>query len=259
MEMSRQQLRLILVYGLVGSLAGYLVLHPASMLIHQAYHGGIKDWGFLRISFSRPHLLMALYFTGLGLVAGILFGIYPQRIALLLERVRRLSVTDYLTGINNRRYFFERFKEDLARAVRYQRNLSLLMLDIDHFKHYNDLHGHQQGDALLVELTGLLSRSIRRPDYIARYGGEEFVIVAPESGKQSAQQMAEKLRSLVEGQFFASEESQPGGNLTVSIGVASYPEDGRTVDELVSKSDAALYIAKDMGRNKVFVASGRTD
>lgn len=256
--MSRHQLGLILIYGLAGSLAGYLVLHQASMLIHQAYHGGIKDWGFLRLSFSTPHLFMALYFTGVGLVAGILFGIYPQRVALLLERVRRLSVTDYLTGINNRRYFFERFKEDLARAIRYRRTLPVLMLDIDHFKHYNDLHGHQQGDALLVELTGLLSRSIRRPDYIARYGGEEFVIVAPESGKQSAEQMAEKLRALVEGHFFSRQESQPGGNLTASIGAASYPEDGQTVDELVSKSDAALYIAKDLGRNRIFAASGRT-
>lgn len=255
--MSRHQLRLILIYGLAGALAGYLVLHPASMLIHQAYHGGIKDWGFIRMSFSRPHLFMALYFTGLGLVTGILFGIYPQRIALLLERMRRLSVTDYLTGANNRRYFFERFKEDLARAIRYQRPLSLLMLDIDHFKHYNDLHGHQQGDALLVELTGLLSRTIRRPDYLARYGGEEFVIVAPESGRQSAEQMAEKLRTLIEGHFFAYQESQPGGNLTVSIGVASYPEDGQTVDEMVGKSDAALYLAKGMGRNRIFAASGR--
>jgi diguanylate cyclase (GGDEF)-like protein len=249
--MKQSRLKLTIAYGLSGAVAGYLALHPASMLIHQLYSSGTADWGFLRVSFSCEHLPMAIYFSALGLTAGLLFGIYPQRIVQLLERLRRLAVTDYLTGINNRRYFFERFSEDLSRAVRYRRELSLLMLDIDNFKNYNDLHGHQQGDALLRELTGLLSQSIRKPDYMARYGGEEFVIVAPESGKEPAHRMAEKLRVLVERHQFDRQESQPGGNLTVSIGVASFPDDGGTVDELIGRADAALYVAKGRGRNLV--------
>ncbi|MDQ7799069.1 MAG: GGDEF domain-containing protein [Candidatus Edwardsbacteria bacterium] len=244
-------IKLPAIYGLIGAMAGYLFLHPASMFIHQYYYDHMMGWGFLPLSFSPEHLVMALYYAMIGALAGILFGIHPQRMSRLLARVKRLASTDDLTGIYNRRYFFQRFKQELERSTRYGRRTALLMLDIDHFKHYNDVHGHQMGDSLLKKLAQLLSISIRQPDFIARYGGEEFVVVAPETGREEVVQLAEKLRSAVEKHPFLMRESQPDGKITISIGVAVFPEDGRSVDEMVGKADAALYIAKDLGRNRV--------
>jgi len=244
-------MKLPIIYGLAGALAGYFLLHPASMLIHQYYHDHMMGWGFFSMSFSREHFVMAMYYTLIGLLAGIIFGIHPYRINNLLNRIKKLSITDDLTGIYNRRYFFQRFKEELERSNRYGRRLSLLMLDIDYFKHYNDLHGHQMGDSLLKKLAQLLGISIRQPDFIARYGGEEFVVVAPETDREKAVKLAEKLRVAIEKHPFLMRESQPDGKITISLGLAVFPEDGQTVDEMISKADTALYIAKDLGRNKV--------
>jgi len=243
--------KLPVIYGLIGAMAGYLLLHPAAMFIHQYYYNKTLSWEFLRVSFSREHLYMSFYFMALSALAGVLFGIHPQRMSRLLARVKRLSITDDLTGVYNRRYFFQRFKEELERSARYGRQTALLMLDIDYFKHYNDIHGHQIGDSLLKKLARLLSISIRQPDFIARYGGEEFVVVAPETDREKAVKLAEKVRSVIENHPFLMRESQPDGKITISIGVAVFPEDGQTVDEMVGKADAALYIAKDLGRNKV--------
>jgi diguanylate cyclase (GGDEF)-like protein len=243
--------KLPVIYGLAGALAGYFLLHPASMFIHQYYHDHMLGWGFLPMSFSREHFVMAMFYTMIGLLAGVSFGIYPYRISILLTRIKRLSITDDLTGIYNRRYFFQRFKEELERSTRYGRRLSLLMLDIDYFKHYNDIHGHQMGDSLLKKLAQLLSINIRQPDFIARYGGEEFVVVAPETDREKAIKLAEKLRVTIEKYPFLMRESQPDGKITISLGLAVFPEDGQTVDEMIGKADTALYIAKDLGRNKV--------
>ncbi|MBI5805007.1 GGDEF domain-containing protein [candidate division TA06 bacterium] len=243
--------KLTLIYGMAGALTGYLILHPASMFIHQYYRTQNRDLTFLVMAFSRAHLPMALYFVVLGSLIGILFGIYPQIIASLMGRIQVLSVTDYLTGIYNRRYLFEKLAEELSRSSRYQRKLALLMLDIDHFKNYNDNHGHQLGDYPLKELAQLLTRSIRQQDFAARYGGEEFVVVAPETDKEQGVKLAEKIKTAIEEYPFKMKESQPNGRITVSIGVAEFPEGGSDADELVGKADVALYLAKDMGRNKV--------
>lgn len=251
MSFFKNTVKLPVIYGLIGALAGYLFLHPAAMFIHQYYHDRMLGWGFLGMSFSREHLMMSLYFVLLGLLSGSLFGIHPQRVTRLMTKVKRLSITDDLTGIYNRRYFFQRFKEELERSARYGRQTALLMLDIDYFKHYNDIHGHQMGDSLLKKLAQLLRISIRQPDFIARYGGEEFVVVAPETDREKVLPLAEKLRAVIEKHPFVMRESQPDGKITISIGVAVFPEDGQSVDEMVSKADAALYIAKDLGRNQV--------
>lgn len=243
--------KLTMIYGLAGALTGYFILHPASMFIHQYFRTQDRDLTFLMMAFSKAHLPMALYFVILGTMVGVLFGIYPQIISGLLSRIQILSVTDYLTGIYNRRYLFERLAEELNRSSRYQRKLSLLMLDIDHFKNYNDNHGHQQGDYLLKELAQLLTISIRQPDFVARYGGEEFVVVAPETDKQQGVKLAEKIKNAIEEYPFKLRESQPNGRITVSIGVVEFPEGGSNADELVGKADVALYLAKDMGRDKV--------
>ncbi len=169
----------------------------------------------------------------------------------LNRKLEAMSITDGLTGLYNHRYFYKRFAEELERAKRYDRRLSLVMADIDNFKHYNDTHGHQKGDVVLKGVAECIKNTLRVNDVPARYGGEEFAIILPETAKDTAVKVAERIRMEVEKKDFQGEEKQPGGSLTISIGVATFPDDGTTVDELVKKADEALYRAKRKGRNRV--------
>ncbi|MDQ7780202.1 MAG: GGDEF domain-containing protein, partial [Planctomycetota bacterium] len=133
--------------------------------------------------------------------------------------------------------------------------LSFIMLDLDHFKHYNDTHGHPQGDELLRGLAKIFSSAARADiDLVARYGGEEFCLLLPETKKENARKIAERIRRRVMSASFPGEEQQPLGKVTVSVGVAAMPEDARTADKLIARADAALYKAKNAGRNRVCVA-----
>jgi len=171
--------------------------------------------------------------------------------ARLYEETRRLSVTDDLTGLANRHAFNARLAEETHRARRYERPLSLIMADIDHFKHYNDTHGHPQGDVLLRELAGVLRSAVRETDFVARYGGEEFVVILPETDRTGALAVAEKVRAAVAAHPFPHCETQPGGRLTISLGVATFPEDLPRLVDLVELADQALYCAKRGGRDRV--------
>lgn len=170
---------------------------------------------------------------------------------LLFKQTKELSITDELTGLYNRRYFNERFDREVQRAKRYSRPLTILMIDIDHFKNFNDVNGHLMGDEILRRVANCLESNIRKADIIARYGGEEFVIILPEIDKSHALQVAEKLRKTIETRHFPKEENQPNKNLTISIGLASYPDDSEVARELVDFADRALYRAKAEGRNRV--------
>lgn len=172
----------------------------------------------------------------------------------LNEKYKLLSVTDGLTNIYNHRYFYEKLEEEIKRAVRYKKSLSLIMVDIDYFKHYNDTHGHQAGDNVLRDIALLLKKGVRELDIVARYGGEEFCIILPETGKQVAMNLAERIRVSVPAQPFPFKETQPDGNLTISLGVATFPDDAKSSDNLVTAADSALYKAKGNGRNRVEVA-----
>ncbi len=170
--------------------------------------------------------------------------------ARLQEHTRRLAITDGLTGIFNHREFQRRLEEEIKRCTRYERSCSLLMLDIDHFKHFNDTYGHPVGDQVLSELAGILQQSTREMDAPARYGGEEFVVILPETEGEKAEVVAERIRKAIE----AMEISPSGGEalrITVSIGVAAYPENATSREELIGHSDQALYIAKRSGRNRI--------
>ncbi|MBI5560259.1 MAG: diguanylate cyclase [Deltaproteobacteria bacterium] len=169
------------------------------------------------------------------------------------KRLETLSITDGLTGVFNHRHFYTRLDEEIKRASRYAKPFSLIMLDIDHFKLYNDAHGHKEGDRILKEVAASLMGSLRDSDALARYGGEEFTVILPETGKGQAALLAERVRKGVEAHDFPDAGTQPGGRLTISLGVASYPEDGTTGDGIVEKADAALYRAKEGGRNRVEV------
>ncbi len=170
--------------------------------------------------------------------------------AKLYETVTCLSITDSLTGIFNHRYFQERLTQEINRTQRYHSPLSLIMLDIDSFKEYNDTYGHLSGDKALKDLTDILRGSIRKVDVAARYGGEEFTIILAETNMQGAKVLAEKIRKATEKHFFTKEKDKPQVQLTVSIGIAEYKKDLSKKD-FIERADIALYQAKREGKNKV--------
>ncbi|MGE5586454.1 MAG: diguanylate cyclase [Bacillota bacterium] len=172
-----------------------------------------------------------------------------------LHRIaERLAITDSVTGLFNHRHFQERLTEELARCERYGRYLSLLMVDIDDFKQYNDVLGHPAGDAALKAVARLLTRSVRSTDIVARYGGEEFVVILLEAQKAHALRVAEKIRARIEAYPFPHEDQIPSGRVTVTVGVATYPADARTKKDLIYLADMACYRGKREGRNRVIEA-----
>lgn len=170
--------------------------------------------------------------------------------ARLYQQTRDLSNTDSLTRLANRRFFQAALEKEFAQARRYGANFSLIMIDIDHFKRYNDAHGHLQGDKVLRDVAQILQDNIRRIDLAARFGGEEFIILMPRTNKEGARAAAEKLRLCVaEREFMGAAESQPEGRLTLSLGIAEFPEDADSLETLQDRADQALYQAKREGRN----------
>ncbi len=174
--------------------------------------------------------------------------------ALLHEELERLSVTDRLTELYNHGYFQQRLEEELERASRFGRTLSLIMLDIDNFKQFNDRWGHPRGDTVLRAVSAVIRENLREIDVAARYGGEEFIVVLPETDEPGALAVAERIRrSMAEHEFDAG-EGVPAAHQTVSLGVATYPTHGGTAPRLVEAVDAAMYEAKRRGKNQVAVA-----
>jgi diguanylate cyclase (GGDEF)-like protein len=177
-----------------------------------------------------------------------------QELAEANARLAQLAVTDGLTGLYNHRHFHERLALELERSSRNGSPLALFMIDVDHFKKYNDRHGHPAGDEVLRQLARVLADGRRVNDFCARYGGEEFAVVLVDTPKLAAYQLAEKLRERILAHPFPSGAAQPGGAVTVSVGVAAFPEDAGDPEALVRAADAALYRAKEAGRNQVVLA-----
>jgi two-component system cell cycle response regulator len=166
-------------------------------------------------------------------------------------RLEALAHRDPLTELLNRRALTEKLVAELDRARRYDSQVSLLMVDLDHFKRINDTHGHLVGDDMLMEFAGILLHAVRSVDVVARYGGEEFTIVLPETSEPGAVAFAERIRERVEAHQFASHENLDL-RLTSSIGVATFPSPGvESAEDLFQRADQALYRAKAEGRNKV--------
>jgi diguanylate cyclase (GGDEF)-like protein len=182
-----------------------------------------------------------------------------RNIAYAYERVKELEKLldrDYLTGLYNRRFFMDRFLEETAWSVRYKEHLSLMMLDIDHFKKINDTYGHGCGDEILKQIANALLSVLRTEDIVARYGGEEFIILLSNTDNNGAAIAAEKLRLAVQNRDFLCEHGDIHLNVTISIGVTTY--DGNVEmppDRLIGQADNALYTAKQSGRNRVVVSS----
>jgi diguanylate cyclase (GGDEF)-like protein/PAS domain S-box-containing protein len=170
------------------------------------------------------------------------------------EKAEEIASHDGLTNLYNYRKFHSFLKDEIIRSQRFNRPVSLLMLDIDHFKQVNDTHGHQAGDAVLKGISDLLMSQSRAVDRVCRYGGEEITIILPETDVTLAMEIADRLRAAVEGWDF----DIGGGkiiNITISVGVAAYPKHADSVEALVKASDVALYAAKNAGRNCVSVSS----
>ncbi len=171
----------------------------------------------------------------------------------LMEKTKILSITDALTSLYNRRHFQTFLEKILTQAKEEKFHVSLAMCDIDNFKIYNDKNGHLAGDTVLKNLAEILHRNIKGSDIAARYGGEEFVIVFPDTHKDIAFRLSDTIRKKIADVKFPGEEYQPGGNLTISFGVACFPCDATTGEELIKKADIALYEAKNQGRNRVIM------
>jgi diguanylate cyclase (GGDEF)-like protein len=180
-----------------------------------------------------------------------------ERLA-LRERLAEMAMTDVLTGMPNRRHFEQALRGELARIGRYGGRCAVAMLDVDHFKDYNDRLGHAVGDTLLQELARVIQGHLRAGDVGARYGGEEFAILMLNTRGPEAAHVVDRLRHVVESHPFPARERQPGGRLTFSGGVAECPDDGETYDALLERADAALYRAKAAGRNRVVLAAELT-
>lgn len=171
----------------------------------------------------------------------------------LHSQVEALSIRDDLTKCFNRKKLEEDLDAEIARAKRYERPLSLLMVDVDWFKKYNDFHGNSKGDELLKKLVEMFIDKVRTIDKVYRYSGEEFVILLPETERENALLVASRLQKMVEQEQFEGEaESQPNKKVTVSIGVVNYPWDGNDKEEILKSANAALDRAKQSGRNCVF-------
>jgi diguanylate cyclase (GGDEF)-like protein len=170
-----------------------------------------------------------------------------------------LAITDPLTGLANHRQFYDQLDREFRRAQRYGRPLTLLMLDLDRFKAFNDRHGHLAGDQALRETAEVLRQNARSVDILARYGGEEFAIILPETDIQRGAAHAERIRSAVAAHVFLNQETGLEHRVTVSIGVAALSPTLRKIEELVHGADQALYRAKAAGRNRFELAATAED
>jgi diguanylate cyclase (GGDEF)-like protein len=172
----------------------------------------------------------------------------------LAQNVEKLAVTDDLTQVYNYRFLKSALRREIKRAGRYHQSLSLLMIDVDNLKAYNDRHGHLRGSFLLREMAGLFTAHVRSWDLVAKYGGDEFTVILPQTDLAGARTAAERLRSAVEDHTFPLAMT---GAITVSIGISTFPADGTTTSALLEVADRALYVAKQNGRNRVGVIEHR--
>ena len=177
----------------------------------------------------------------------------------LYEKTVSLSHSDSLTNLINHGRFQYLLSRNLKQAAKFKKPLSLVLIDIDNFKNFNDTLGHPAGDRVLINIAKILRRICRSADIVARYGGEEFVVVLLDTNKESAWGLAERLRQAIEKAIFPGQEVQPDKNLTISLGLASFPEDAKTKGDLISKADSALYQAKAAGKNRTHIYSGAID
>jgi diguanylate cyclase (GGDEF)-like protein len=176
-----------------------------------------------------------------------------KKLQALLERSQELSVIDGLTNLYNQTHFFLLLRLQFEKSKRYHTPFSLIMFDLDNFKNYNDKNGHLKGSSALQRVGDLMRTIFRSSDILAKYGGDEFAVILPNSDKVGAFLAADRLREIVEEEPFDGRENQPLGKVTLSIGIADFPANGESVEDILNCADKALYFAKNTGRNKTVI------
>lgn len=218
------------------------------MMLHGRAVGVVQ---FVRRA-TRPFILVEQRRLA-ALVPHVTVAFESVRIRQMMHRYANMATTDGLTGLYNHRKCHEILADEIKRASRYNRLMSVLMLDVDAFKQFNDTFGHPQGDVLLKGVARILRESLRATDFIGRYGGEEFLVILPETGRAEACVLAERVRRTIGATDFVLDRGQVVCR-TVSIGVASYPENGPQAADVVRAADEALYRAKRAGKNRVLTS-----
>ena len=191
-----------------------------------------------------------ILFSALFVTAFIL-GMYVDIEREHSKELKNLANIDELTGLYNHRYFQEFLQKSIDNADKENQEVSLLFMDIDYFKNFNDINGHQAGDLLLKEISQIMKSCIRGSDVVARYGGEEFAAILPNTTENNAVKIGERIRSSIQNTYFKGQENQPDKNITISIGVSSYPKKAISKHQLINTADDALYRAKSFNRNRV--------
>jgi len=214
------------------------------LLLHNRVMGVLYLDDFVPRKFDREKMNLLSVLASFAAMA-----IYNAK---LHQRTKILAITDALTGLYNHRYFHQLFNQELGRAKRYRKNLSIIMLDVDDFKKFNDKFGHSTGDLVLASIGEIITGTLRGVDHAFRYGGEEFVVLLPETKLESAVQVAERLRESITQETTAKLKGISDFGVTVSVGVACYPNDAVKREDLFNKVDSLLYQAKVFGKNKVY-------
>ncbi|MCX8158764.1 MAG: GGDEF domain-containing protein [Candidatus Pacearchaeota archaeon] len=196
-------------------------------------------------------VVVELIALGGGLVASLLAIGYMVNIYF---NIRKKTFIDELTGVYNKRALHKILEQEIKRASRFRHPLTIMMIDIDFFKKYNDNNGHLAGDLLLQKVAKIIQNKIREVDSLARFGGEEFVVILPETSYENAIRIGERIRKAVANNHFPGEEKQPNKNITVSIGLATFHGEYKNSKHLLASADELLYQAKESGRNKIIRA-----
>jgi diguanylate cyclase (GGDEF)-like protein len=247
---------------LTSALVGYLIFHPLVMILAhlmvrtKSDHGAAVSeiiFSGLQKSFSIEMMPWGVAFAIIIAITGVFIGRNLQISAQLREsekRYRQLSITDDLTGLYNSRHFFKQLEAEIERTNRYGHPLSLLMIDLDDFKQYNDTYGHIAGDRFLENVGKILRKSLRKTDSAYRYGGEEFAVILPESAGEEALHFADRIRQAFESLASSAQPGQ-GMGVTVSIGVAQYIN-REDITPFIKRADKSMYTAKNSGKNRIF-------
>ncbi|MGL5677460.1 MAG: bifunctional diguanylate cyclase/phosphohydrolase [Cellulosilyticaceae bacterium] len=200
-----------------------------------------------------------LILVGIFLLTAWVLGVYVTAEKERIDELQKMVHYDGLTGVYNHRYFYQQLQSTVAESKQAKTSVGLLFLDIDHFKEYNDINGHQAGDGVLNKIGTLLREQIGDKGLVARYGGEEFAVLLPQYSQEESCKLAEVIRKQIEDTYFEGQENQPESNLTISIGVSSYPYKAKDEVELVKSADDALYRAKFFNKNRVETYSSILD
>jgi diguanylate cyclase (GGDEF)-like protein len=227
-----------------GMKQGLAVAFTSSVLILAMDIFGVAD---IPNDYFQDDLILA----GLFILTAWPLGYYVRLEKEHIAKLEGLANKDGLTGVYNHRYFHDTLRNKILLNEKRNTSLSMIFIDIDYFKHYNDLYGHQKGDEILRQIASLLKGNVRYDDIVARYGGEEFAIILPDTLEAEAFAIAERIRKQIEETHFEGQENQPNGAVTVSIGISTYPDKAKSDVELIKSADDALYRAKFFNKNRV--------